>query len=101
MLTFSPTPLTLWSGLLIWLTVLLLGVVAWKRSTRRHRAAWLEGTRLLATSLVVLLLWVYYTSMILLYGAEFTKAWALTRGREIVPEAGAYRVETRVVDTLI
>jgi membrane protein len=38
-----------------------------------------------AGSLVVLLLWVYYSSMILYFGAEFTKAYAVRFGDEIRP----------------
>lgn len=48
-----------------------------------------------AGSLAVILLWVYYTSMILLLGAEFTWVWARNRGDPIRPEPGAVRV-TRV-----
>jgi len=42
-----------------------------------------------AGSLAVLLVWVYYTSMIFLFGAEFTQVWTRSRGRRIVAEAGA------------
>ena len=45
-----------------------------------------------AGSLAVMLVWVYYSSMILLYGAEFTQAWAESRGGGIAPERGAVRV---------
>jgi membrane protein len=45
-----------------------------------------------AASLAVLLLWIYYSSMILLLGAEFTQTWAECRGRGIVPQRGAVRV---------
>jgi membrane protein len=45
-----------------------------------------------AGSLAVLLLWVYYSSLILLFGAEFTETWAEKRGRTIEPEPGAVRV---------
>jgi membrane protein len=38
-----------------------------------------------AGSLVVLLLWVYYSSMILYFGAEFTKAYAVKYGGKIKP----------------
>ncbi|MEP7233158.1 MAG: YihY/virulence factor BrkB family protein [Ginsengibacter sp.] len=38
-----------------------------------------------AGSLVVLLVWVYYSSFILYFGAEFTKAWAVQYGSEIRP----------------
>ncbi len=38
-----------------------------------------------AGSLVVLLVWIYYSSFILYFGAEFTKAWAVKFGHEIDP----------------
>jgi len=46
-----------------------------------------------AGSLAVMLLWIYYSSLILLFGAEFTQAWVEHKGRDIVPEKGAVRVE--------
>jgi membrane protein len=42
-----------------------------------------------AGSLAVVLIWVYYTSMVLLLGAEFTEQWAERYGRGIRPEKGA------------
>lgn len=42
-----------------------------------------------AGSLVVLLLWVYYSSMILYFGAEFTKAYAMKFGNKIKPNVYA------------
>lgn len=46
-----------------------------------------------AGSLAVLLLWVYYSSLIVLFGAEFTETWARERrGEMIEPEPGAVRV---------
>jgi membrane protein len=47
-----------------------------------------------AGSLVVIVLWLYYASLIVLFGAEFTKVWAAAHGREIKPEPGAVRVIT-------
>ncbi|MEO6636971.1 MAG: YihY/virulence factor BrkB family protein [Ginsengibacter sp.] len=38
-----------------------------------------------AGSFVVLLVWIYYSSFILYFGAEFTKAWAVKYGHEIHP----------------
>jgi membrane protein len=38
-----------------------------------------------AGSLVILIVWVYYSSIILYFGAEFTKAYALQKGVQIVP----------------
>ena len=49
-----------------------------------------------AGSLVLILLWTYYSSMILLLGAEFTQSWAQAKGRSIEPEAGAVRVVEEV-----
>lgn len=45
-----------------------------------------------AGSLAVLLVWIYYSSMIVLFGAEFTQTWAVEKGQGIVPEKGAKRM---------
>ena len=45
-----------------------------------------------AGALAVMLVWIYYSSMILLFGAEFTQTWAERRGSGIAPEKGAVRV---------
>jgi membrane protein len=45
-----------------------------------------------AGSLIVLLLWIYYSALIVLFGAEFTETWAEKRGEGIEPEPGAIRV---------
>lgn len=45
-----------------------------------------------AGSLIVLLLWIYYSALIVLFGAEFTESWAEKRGEGIEPEPGAVRV---------
>lgn len=42
-----------------------------------------------AGSLALVLVWIYYSSMIVLVGAEFTQAWAVERGGGITPEKGA------------
>ena len=44
-----------------------------------------------AGSLALLLVWIYYSSMILLFGAEFTQVWAEQRGAGVTPEPGAVR----------
>jgi membrane protein len=48
-----------------------------------------------AGSLIVLLLWIYYTTQIFLMGAVFTRAWARRHGRAIEPLSYAEIVETR------
>jgi len=45
-----------------------------------------------AGSLAVVLIWVYYLSMILLFGAEFTRSWAERYGKGSKPEPGAVKV---------
>jgi membrane protein len=50
-----------------------------------------------ASSLITLLLWVYYSSQILLFGAEFTQVYASQAGRGIAPDEYAIRVETKEV----
>ena len=47
-----------------------------------------------AGSLVVLLVWIYYTSIILYFGAEFTKAYAIKYGSEITPNKYAVIAKT-------
>lgn len=42
-----------------------------------------------AGSLIVVLLWVFYSSQILFFGAEFTRAWVLRGGRKPSPKGGA------------
>ena len=45
-----------------------------------------------ASSLITLLLWIYYSSQILLFGAEFTQVYAARAGRAFVPDEYAVRV---------
>jgi uncharacterized BrkB/YihY/UPF0761 family membrane protein len=52
-----------------------------------------------ASSLITLLLWVYYSSQILLFGAEFTQVYAKRVGREIEPDEYAVRVVTKEVES--
>ena len=46
-----------------------------------------------AGSLAAVMLWVYYSSFILFFGAEFTKVWSERHGRGIRPEPGAVSTE--------
>jgi len=48
-----------------------------------------------AGSLVVIVFWLYYASLILLMGAEFTKIWAAAHGHTIEPEPEAIKVTTQ------
>jgi membrane protein len=46
-----------------------------------------------ASALAAILVWIYFSSSILLFGAELTQAWACLSGRVIEPEPGAIRVQ--------
>ena len=52
-----------------------------------------------AASLAVILIWTYYSSMILLLGAEFTQVWSMRHGRFAQPEPGAVKVRRQEVPT--
>jgi membrane protein len=48
-----------------------------------------------AASIIVILVWVYYSSIILYYGAEFTKAYAIIHGQGVRPsETAVYIVKS-------
>lgn len=51
-----------------------------------------------AGSLAVLLVWVYYTAMILLFGAEVTQVYATRFGQGVRPSEHAVRVVTQTVE---
>jgi YihY family inner membrane protein len=51
-----------------------------------------------AGSLVLLLMWVYYSSLILLFGAAFTKTLLLHRGGRVVSRNLAVRVHNELVE---
>ena len=49
-----------------------------------------------AGSIIVILLWVYYSAIILYFGAAFTKNYAIFKGRRIYPND--YAVWTEVIE---
>ena len=49
-----------------------------------------------AASILLLLVWVYYSATIVYIGAEFTKAWADELGGKIYPDE--YAVSTRTIE---
>jgi membrane protein len=51
-----------------------------------------------AGSFVVILIWVFYSAQILLFGAEFTQVYSKYRGRPIVPSSHAVSVREQTVD---
>ena len=46
-----------------------------------------------AGSVILILAWVYYSALILYFGAEFTKMYALTHGQKIIPNEYSVRIE--------
>ena len=46
-----------------------------------------------AGSVVLILVWVYYSAIILYFGAEFTKVYALRRGKNIRPKGFAVQIK--------
>jgi len=51
-----------------------------------------------AGSLVLVLVWVYYSAQIMLYGAEFTQVYANRMGDRIVPTPDAQVTDPRKAD---
>ena len=49
-----------------------------------------------AGALIILLVWIYYSSLILYLGAEFTKSYAIKYGKEIMPSE--YAVTTKQIE---
>ncbi len=49
-----------------------------------------------AGSLALLLMWAYYSALILLLGVEFTQVWVRQRGRDAPPREGAVRMAERL-----
>ncbi|UOR04989.1 YihY/virulence factor BrkB family protein [Hymenobacter aerilatus] len=50
-----------------------------------------------AGSVIVLLVWIYYSSLIIFFGAEFTQEYAAAYGQAVQPKEHAVRIETREV----
>jgi membrane protein len=73
------------TALLFMLGKLLIGFYLSKNATISAYGA--------ASSIIVLLLWVYYSSIILYFGAEFTQVYVRMRGRKIEPNRYAVWIE--------
>jgi len=52
-----------------------------------------------AGSILILLLWIYYSANILYFGAEFTKAYALKFGAEIKPKEHAVTIQVVIIES--
>src|SRR6266480_2353301 len=81
-----------WIGAVI--TAILFGIGKWALGLYLGSGA--AGSAYgAASSLITLLLWVFYSSQILLFGAEFTQVYAERAGRGVKPDEYAVRVETK------
>ena len=75
------------TAILFWVGQWALSVyLGWSKPTSAYGAA---------GSLALVLLWIYYSSLIFLWGAEFTQALAEYRGKRAAPVAGAQQQQTR------
>jgi len=85
-----------WIGAVI--TAILFGIGKWLLGLYLGSGA-AGSTYGPASSLITLLLWVYYSSQILLFGAEFTQVYADQSGREVKPDQYAVRIEREEVES--
>ena len=46
-----------------------------------------------AGSIILILAWIYYSAIILYFGAEFTKVYANTHGHKIIPNAYSIQIK--------
>jgi len=51
-----------------------------------------------AGSVILILVWVYYSAIILYFGAEFTKVYAITHGKNIVPNAYSVKILKETIE---
>ena len=84
-----------WTGAVLTAILFLIGKWALGIYLGSGTAASAYGA---ASSLITLLLWVYYSSQILLFGAEFTQVYARICGAEIRPDKYAVRIERKEIE---
>jgi membrane protein len=51
-------------------------------------------------SIILILLWVYYSAIILYFGAEFTKVFALLHGKKIIPNDYSVKIIKETIETV-
>jgi membrane protein len=77
-------------GALVTTILFLLGKFAISFYISKSHVGTMYGA---AGSLVVMLLWIYYSAVILYFGAEFTEAYAVQFGNKIKPAKYAVKIE--------
>jgi membrane protein len=87
----------LWVGAAMTALLFVVGksLVGWYLGSSDIGSSW-GGA---ASSMIAMLVWVYYTSLIVLFGAELAQVWATEYGGGIEPARGAVRkvAETRLI----
>jgi membrane protein len=79
-----------WLGALITALLFVIGQLLLSLYFGRTRIASTYGA---AGGLMLIMLWIYYSSMVFLFGAEITVAYARQHGSGIQPERGAERIK--------
>ena len=51
-----------------------------------------------AGSVILILVWVYYSAIILYFGAEFTKVYAYTHGQKIIPNQYSVQISKQQIE---
>ena len=75
-----------WVGALFTAVLFIIGQILISLYLSRQATSSIYGA---AGSLIILLLWIYYSSQILFIGAEFTKVYASFRGTKVAPTENA------------
>ncbi len=84
-----------WLGAAVTTGLFLLGGYVISFYLRLNVVASVYGA---ASSLIVILVWIYYSAQIVLYGAEFTKVYARRLGRGIRPSESAQFIAERYLE---
>ncbi len=84
-----------WAGAIATSLLFLLGKFGIAFYITKSKIGSTYGT---AGALVILLIWIYYSSIILYFGAEFTKAWAVKYRDGIKPSPYAVVVEKQEIE---
>jgi membrane protein len=85
----------IWTGAVLTAFLFLIGKWALGIYLGSGTAASAYGA---ASSLITLLLWIYYSSQILLFGAEFTQVYAHVWGSDTKPDKYAVRIERKEIE---
>ena len=72
----------IWSGAIATSLLFMIGKFAISFYISKSEVGSTYGA---AGSLVILLVWIYYSAIILYFGAEFTKSYALEKGAKVIP----------------